>query len=645
MRVSYNWLQTHFEEKLPSIERLAEGLIFHAFEVESIEKCGNDHVLDIKILPDRAHDCLCHFGVAREISAIFDLTEAKIPENKRINVENSKPSIKIEVEDSHLCRRYIGRVIRNIEIGDSGKETKELSGVIGQRPINSVVDAANFVMFEIGQPLHAFDLDKIKGDIKIRNAKTGEKIITLDDKNIDMEEDILVIADDLGPLAIAGIKGGKRASVDHTTNNVLLESANFDPVSIRRSSKKLGLHTDASKRFENEISPCVALRAMELFTEMVLENTSTDKTICEEAVDVYPHPVKEKILKIKKEEIANILGIEIKDKDIIHILKKLGFAPEKDGEELKLIVPRERLDINISEDLVEEVGRIYGYDKLPAKMPGKMSPSGEDKNYLAGNLIRSVLKNEGFSEIYGYTFGAKGEVEVAKSLASDKAFLRSNLTDFFIEKIGSNLKSEIFENDPVKIFELGTIFKNGGEKIKLAVGSGYRTKKLNKSKEDVERVIDKIKNNLGIVGDLENFIENSSDTYTVFELDFGEIVEKSRDNIKFDAGDILNKDAKYKKISQFPRIMRDVALFVPVETKEEEIVKTIIKNAGKLLAGEPILFDVFVKKDEAGKPVKKSLAFRLIFQSYEKTLSDEEANGFMDDITASLEKNREWQVR
>ena len=264
MLISYNWLQTYFKEKLPPADKVAEVLIFHSFEIESVEKHSDDFIFDVKVLPDRAHDCLSHRGVARELSV--HLGTKVVEDKKPLGVSGGKPKrpLSINVKEPTFCLRYTSLLIEGIKIGPSPGWLKSRLESIGQKSINNVVDATNLVMFDLGQPLHAFDADKVKGGIEVRMAKDGEKITTLGGKEITLEKDILVIADDEAPLAIAGIKGGNKAEVDAGTKNIILEAANFSPVSVRKTSKRLGIQTDSSKRFENELSPETAKEAIEL---------------------------------------------------------------------------------------------------------------------------------------------------------------------------------------------------------------------------------------------------------------------------------------------------------------------------------------------------------------------------------------------
>ncbi|MFA4890694.1 MAG: phenylalanine--tRNA ligase beta subunit-related protein, partial [Candidatus Paceibacterota bacterium] len=364
MKVSYNWLQMYFDKKLPKPEKVREVLEMHAFEVEQLSAISyqlseknkkansrklkaNDYVFDISVLPNRAHDCLSHLGIAKEIGAImnlavkspFSIPVIKGKDSKRLI---SRP-LEIQVTEPNLCKRYIGRVVEGIKVGPSPKWLKDKLEAIGQKSINNIVDATNFVMFETGQPLHAFDLDKVSGanlksqisnlKIIIRKAKKGEKITTLDNQEIALDESVLIIADTKGPLAIAGIKGGKKAKVTSATKNIILEAANFDATNTRLTSRKIslpdgkaGLRTESSLRFENEITPELAEKAIDRVTEIILQSA---KGKAGPKVDFYPKKPNGYKIGLHPKDVSRLLGVEISEKEIIDILSRLGFGVKK----------------------------------------------------------------------------------------------------------------------------------------------------------------------------------------------------------------------------------------------------------------------------------------------------------------------------
>lgn len=658
MLFSYNWLKTYFPSGIPNAGEIEKGLIFHSFEVEGTEEKNQDYLLEIKVLPDRAHDCLCHYGLAGEIRAIFDLDKSKISTDyltPEINfIPTALGTLIVENKNSVLCRRYVGRRMEDIKVSSSPEWLKERLENIGQRSINNIVDATNYVMFDVGQPLHAFDADKVVGKIIIRMALPEEKITTLDNKEIVLSEDILVIADEVGPLAIAGIKGGQRAEVDDNTKNIILESANFEPVNVRRSSSRLNLRTEASKRFENELSSEVAGYGMDRLTDLIYQIAGMEKIKIGPLVDVYPTPPSLRQIEVIPEEINKILGTSIEASEMIKILNCLDISVEEKGEKLSLIIPSRRIDLEEMANIVEEIGRIYGYEKISPKILDNHNNSTLEKEaamrYRLANKLREILIKHGFSEIYGYAFTPQGEIEIANPLASDKSFLRPGLSLWFKDRLSFNLSHLLFDNELVKIFELGKIFQKEGNQIKEktsfifgVAGKGTKQKTQDLINRELMLVKDALCQDLKMktCPPSDNFVQiddSGSFSYGFIETSFDDLAGMIGDFTDPDLQPFISSGREYKRVSIYPRIIRDIALFVPEKIEPAEITVFIKENAGPLLIQDPVLFDVFSKDG------KKSLAFRLVFQSYEKTLSDEEVNEAMVKIISSLEKEG-WEVR
>ncbi len=808
MIVSHKWLQTYFDEKLPLPEKLEEVLTLGAFEIENVEKVREDNILDIDVLPNRAHDCLSHRGIAKELSVLLDVTlkehlrkrfdlEEERSDGKRSNLEEQVrgSSLSIKNEEQDLCRRYIGRKIEGVKIGPSPDWLVERLETIGQKSINNVVDATNYVMFDVGQPLHAFDADKVDGDIVVRLAKKGEKIITLSGDEVQLDESILVVADEKAPLAIAGIKGGKKAEVDENTTNIILEAANFTPVSVRKTSRKLNILTDSSKRFENEITPQMAQRGMEEVSALIMEIAGSDNKKAGEVVDVYPRKANPYKVGVSLDEINRLLGTQITKKEVEDIWSRFGFevkevvpiekikeiidsgmvlgkeyrsgasvtydAPlvfdcssltswvfkeagiaiprisvdqfvfservEKDNlkfgdlvfsntglviktgiykesieflpgtqvslgvdhlgiyvgdgkvlhtssqtkkavvekleeasmfknivgcgridgidkERFVVTIPHERLDLRIKEDLIEEVGRVYGYRNIKSELLEGDEDTPVNKTFYYVNKVRSILIREGFSEILTSTFASTGEVELENPMASDKKFLRNNLKDKIVESIELNKKyADLVGVDKIKIFEIGKIFKSGGEQLHLSIGVGHvKSKKGENETKDLEEILNIIFSEIGVGLGIKK-----SDGITNTEIDLDELIEKLPEPKSYD--DVLEtyiKDVKYQKISPYPFIGRDIAVFVPEDVKEETIKDVIRSEGGELLVRGPKLFDRFEKKDKETEKIEKvSYAFKMIFQSQEKTLTDEEVNEIMNRVTEVLNNKKGWQVR
>jgi len=435
MIFSYNWLKDYIKGKMPSPKKLAELLTLHSFEVEEVKKVGKDWVLDIDVLPNRACDCFSHIGIAREIAVI---TNSKLKtQNSKLQLKtqkfNAKDFIKIEVKNREDCPRYTAKVILDVKVKSSPKWIQERLKACGLQPINNIVDITNYVMLETGQPIHAFDFDKIKSlspksqvpnpkqipnskfqkkKIIVRRAKKGEKITALDNKTYTLDEDILVIADTQEPIAIAGIKGGESTAIDSKTKNIIIEAANFSPQVIRRASRKLKLRTDASWRFENGVDPNLIDFAQERVCSLIQKIAGGKVT--QGMVDFYPKKVLPKKIKLDLDYVEKLLGVRIPQKEIIKILKSLGLKIE--NWKLKILtveVPTRRLDISIQEDLIEEIGRIVGFQNIPSVFPQtSLIPPERNEEIFWQRNCQDILKEQGFTEVYNYSFIGEQEKEI-----------------------------------------------------------------------------------------------------------------------------------------------------------------------------------------------------------------------------------------
>ncbi|MEK7103781.1 MAG: phenylalanine--tRNA ligase subunit beta, partial [Patescibacteria group bacterium] len=414
MKFSYNWLKEYIDGKLPDAKTLGEILMFHSFELESVEKIGKDWVLDIDVLPNRAHDCLSHIGIAREIVAILGL-KLKMPlasqkEDKNLKIRDL---LRAEVEEIDDCPRYGAIYLKDIQVKDSPVWLKERLKSLGLQSINNIVDAINYIMLETGQPLHAFDADKLGKQIFIRRAGKGEDIKTLDKdkKALALDENMLVIADLRKPVAIAGIKGGEETGIDKNTKNIVVEAANFNPILIRKTSQKLKLKTDASWRFENGIDPNLidfSLNRVAYF----LQKVAGGKLACGKE-DIYPKKILPKKIKLETEYAGRLLGFEISKSQCVKILNSLGFVCNDAGPKHILVeCPTRRIDVVLQEDLVEEIGRIVGYQSIQSVFP-KVAialPKRNDEFFWQDNA-KKVMKELGFCESYNYSFIGEKERE------------------------------------------------------------------------------------------------------------------------------------------------------------------------------------------------------------------------------------------
>jgi len=693
MIFSYNWLQSFFKKKLPNPGKLADLLTMHSFEVGEVKRFGGDFALDIDILPNRGPDCFSHIGIARELAVLlnwkFKIKNGKLEEDKDLK---AKDFISVNVRYPQACQKYTTRVIIDVKVAPSPRWIQQRLKVCGLRPINNIVDVANYVMFETGQPIHAFDGEKLEGEtIIVRFAKKNEKILTLDEEKYDLDEDILIIAGEKKPLAIAGIKGGKIAEIDRKTKIVVLESANFNPKVIRRGSKKLDLKTDASWRFEHGIDPNLTEIAINRAVSLIQEIAGGK--ICQGLVDFYPKKVFPKKIKLDFDYVRKLLGLEISPKDIKSILKRLGFKiVEVKHQQALFEIPTFRLDITIPEDLIEEIGRIYGYQKIPSTFPiSILIPPKRNLEIFWEDLSKNILKEAGFSEVYNYSFISEKDIsiyqlnhhksaliEIENPTSADFQYLRPSLIPNLLKNVATNQKS--FSSSAkgyggsamasreggkeIRIFELGKVFKDSKEKRML---TGVMT---GDAFFEVKGVVDLLLQKLGISSTWYDEYQPTPEESKLLvwhprkcaeikvngeEIGFlGEISQRILENLKitekvviFDIdfeklSRLTSEEHEYQPISRYPAAVRDIAVLVPREVLVEDVLNKIEEVGGDLIR-DVDLFDIY--EGEELPEEKKNLAFHIIYQAEDRTLSSKEIDEIQGKIIKILEKEPEWEVR
>jgi phenylalanyl-tRNA synthetase beta chain len=491
----------------------------------------------------------------------------------------------------------MGRIVRNIKVGPSPKWLVDYLESIGQRSINNVVDITNFILFDLGQPIHAFDLDKLASEkLIIRNAKVGESIELLGFENINgiqkrrnvlLSETNLVIADESGPVAIAGVKGGTKAEVDDNTKNILIEVANFDPISIRKTAKIFGIQTDAVKRYENGMTLNLCKDAMDEVSSLIYELCGD--VIFEKIIDINNEKQSEKIVSFTTDYISKILGIEISNEEIENIFDNYNYRYTRNDNSWEFFVPDYRLDIDGGHDMAEEIGRAFGCERIIPKIPEFKSLIKDNEIWSKICIAKTKLINDGYREVMTYAFTNNGEVEIMAS-ASDKNFLRTNLLDGLLKSYELNrLNMPFLGLSEIKIFEIGNVFKNNKEEIHIAY-------------------IDK-----------KNKIEMTLD-------EFVKVDEQVLDNLNIE----LSENIKFKAWSIYPFITRDISVWVPQDTDPSLLANLYKELSVDLLVKDPELLDKFQKQDRI------SYSYRLVFQSYERTLKDEEVNQIMETITSKV---------
>lgn len=611
MYISRTWLQTFFGTPLPDATALSDALTFHVFEIDGVEAHGNDSVLDVKVTPNRGHDCLSYRGIAKELSAILKLPLTNDPFAKTPTLEPKTNTVAVTIQRTDLCKRYVAGYIQGVRVGGSPEWLKTALEAMGQRSVNNVVDATNYIMFHTGQPLHAFDAGKLTEKngtyaIDVRPARTGETMHALDGKEYTLTESTVVIADAHANVAvgIAGVKGGMPASITTETKDIVIESANFDGVSVRKTAATLKLRTDASSRFEQGISPELAGYGMQSVVELIQKLAGGEVV---GFTDVYPTPQTQASVSIPLSKINTILGTTLTGAEVSDVFLRLGFAYKEEHEVFEVIPPFERLDLTMREDLVEEVARIIGYDKiLPAPLSAFPKPAEVNFQFYWSERVREFLLTQGFSEVFTSVFAEKGERVVLNKVDGVRPYLRASLTEGLEEALLRNVRNkELLGLSQVKLFEIGTVWKDGKEDIvvEIAVENIKKTNPVgdfakSKTQEDYKTELDAF-----IAA-----IPNAPPAYETLSLSVGE---------------------KYQPFSKYPYIVRDIALWTPAGTVGDEVAAMIRAEAGELCARLD-LFDTFEKDG------KVSLAYRLIFQSFERTLTEVEVNTVMEKLSTAL---------
>jgi len=629
-----------------------------------------DTTFDFDMTPNRG-DCFSHLGIARELSII---------ENKKIKLNSPKfPTsdfstskvVKVGIKKSNICKRYSCIVIKNIKVGGSPLWLKQKLESIGQKSINNVVDLANFIMFDLGQPLHVFDLDKIKGNqIDVRLASKNEKIVTLDSETKELTNEDIIISDSKGPIAIAGVIGGLNSHVDENTKNILIESAIFNPINIRRTAKKYDCSTEASKRFEREINYKNVVYSMCKFVYL-LQDTSD----CEVACDYIDEKVEEQQnheILFNLEKCNNFLGIELSKIEMKDIFNKLSIKVKNNGKDFNCIVPLYRNDLERDVDLYEEIARIYGYDKIPSKLNFKFSSSTLiDDDSVIEDKIRNILSNNGFNEHYSNSLYGKKEtslsnnqpIKIVNPLSKDMEFIRNSLIPGMLKTLSYNEKREC---DFLKYYEIGSInilsknnYNLSTENRKLCLG--YLGNKIISWSNnqifnvyDVKGDISMMMHNLGL-NNVDYKVE-PNDNKNDFDLSVlvagdrvgkiigvGKKIRKEYDissnviicNIDLNQLNKIHNQTKisYKKIISYPSINRDIAILVDSSISHSEILETIFELASNLLR-KVNLFDIY--EDKSLKKNTKSMAYSLKFQSSDRTLTAKEIDEEMVLIIKNL---------
>ena len=632
-------------------------------------------------------DLWSHYGIAREVAAI---SGEKLKEYKVMvrDPHHDITKLDIKIEDYKLCPRYCGVVLEGIKIEDSPKWMQKRLEAVGMRAINNIVDITNYVMMEIGQPLHAFDYDKLaEHRIVVRNAKKGEKIKTLDDQDRELNESMLVIADANKPVAIAGIMGGANTEIDNFTKKIIIESANFDHVSIRQTEAKLGLRSEASIRFEKSLDPNLAEWGIKRAVELILELCPSAKMVSQ-ITDVKKFQLNQGPLKVSLDFLNKKIGQEIPADKIVKILTSLGFEVKKGKNELAITIPtwRATKDISIPEDIVEEVARIFGYDNLKVNMPlvDMKRPEINKERELERKIKQILAYGFGLNEVYNYSFVSEGQeeklgletashIKILNPQAKELNLLRRSLIPNLLDNAALNCRNY----DDFGLFEIGSIYwsEAKGEKIsdkeekylplQVKLISGVITEKKNdKPFYIAKNVIAGLLSQLHFDFKLEKTQEILPFTKKARAVkiyiqgkEVGYIAEIA-DNL-YEGLSLKNKVAifefnltklaalysdaiKYKPIPKFPSIDLDISMIIAKKILWEEIYQTA-REVDKDLIRKIMFFDVY---EGQGIPEgKKSIAFRIEYRSDDKTLTMEEVQVIHQRVLNILELKFSAQIR
>lgn len=638
MKVSYEWLQTFFDTNdLPPVEEIEQNLMFHSYEIEGVEKVGDTWVIDVDVLPNRASDSLSHRGIAKEIATIFNIPMQYDPLRESVDLTPVTADIAVTLDEDASCTYYNAAYISGVSVTESPEWLKKRLAAIGQKSINNVVDATNYVLFELGQPTHVFDADKFTGEkphIGTRRAQPKETITLLGGEQVELTDTVSVIVDAQNdtPIAVAGVKGGMVAEVESTTTNIIIESAKFDPVQTRKASQQLKIRTDASARYENDVPDEYASYGVAAVAKLILEIAGGEFRGFVTAGEPHSDQVE---VQVTVQHISRVLGLPIDVSEIEEILKRLQFNFSYKDDTFLVTAPFERRDITIPEDVIEEIGRVYGYNKISSiQLPERHTKLVINQKFAYTEVIRNTLTKLGFTEVYLYSLRDSGDIALLNSLASDKDHLRSDLASGITEALSINERQMPLLGlyDAVRIFEIGNIFTSTGEETHVAVGA--RVTGVKKYEERVTAVLHTAKNALEeVLGIALPEVEGD-----VFEFDLDALLQELPQLDSYPRSEHLSENIIYKTISAYPFVLRDIAVWVPESIDAEQVLNIIQENAGDLLVRSD-LFDTFTKEGRV------SYAFHLVFQSHTETLTDEKVGVIMSAITDQIMSKDDWEIR
>lgn len=645
----------------------------------------NDTVFELEITPNRP-DCLSHIGIARELSAYYG-KELKYPETEIKNEieEKTSDNVKVTIEDSNLSRRYVTRILKNVTVKESPKWLKERIESVGLRSINNIVDVSNFILMEMNHPNHVFDLDKIEGnEIKVKSAVKGDKLVTLDEQERELEDGDIVISDSKKILALGGVMGGLDSEVTDNTKNILLEVAQFNPQNVRKTSRRLTLSSDSSYRFERGIDVEDSIKVINRLANLIQEVAGGE--ILNGYVDVYPVPYENKVAELNFERLNRFVGKVIPREKVIEILRNLEIDVKDNGEMLTLTAPSYRGDLELEQDYFEEVIRMYGFDNIENILPRvDINKNSTLDTTKLTDRVKTICASVGLKEVINYSFIPKDALQKLKftGVSEDKLIDISNpITEDFVTmrptllySLIKNAKDNMNRNvSNIRFFEVSRTFEKAEELAKedIKVGiilAGENDKTLWNPKPvhydfyDLKGIVEEIFSKLKFQSfSIKRSVQTefhpgrSADIFVGKEYigSFGEIHPDVLENFGLNKKTVLvaefnielikkyiNKPFVYQGIVKYPAVPRDLALVMNENILVGDVLKTIEKIDKKVEKVE--LFDIY--QGIGVEPGKKSVAISILLRDDSKTLEEKEINDIIDKILAKMKKDYMAELR
>jgi len=685
MKISLNWLNDYIETGLPA-EKIAEILSDLGLSCEGIKSFAtlrsstslrstsdDDVIIDIEVTSNRG-DCLSYIGIARELAAATG-KKLKVPV---VELDESHKDVAelaaVEIADSDLCGRYTARIIEGVRVQPSPDWLRNRLEAVGLRSVNNVVDATNYAMIETGQPPHAFDYEKIdQGRIIVRKAIAGEQIISIDGSKCRLAADMLIIADPKGPVAVAGVMGGADTEVSETTTTILLEDAYFDPLSVRRTSRKLSLPSEAAFRFERTVDietvDWASKRTAQLITQVA------GGKVAKGVVDIYPKKPKRKEVTLRLSRLNKLLGVEISPKETVKILSRLSFQPQQKDDLINCTIPSWRSDIYREVDLIEEVARLYGYNRIPTEQKIQIQVVPVDTRQKLTESIGTYLNSCGFYETINVTFidNSLAELFVAEDSneylgVKDESRKNANLLrQMLLPSLLSVLKTNLnVKNTPCRIFEIADTFIPRPQRGKAAALPIEKTKLAVVCDGDfpllrgvVDGLIKSINRNAEVVFEPAEFVWAQTGAQIIVnsrligiagivsqavkdKFDFKTITPCAAE-LDFELLSALQSGAvKVELIPKFPAVERDLSIVVDEQVRWADIAEAVNKKSPNEL--EDIRF-VGIYRGKGIPTGKKSVTLTLRFRDENGTLTHETVDRFQADILKSLTESTGAQLR